>query len=191
MTANSYGPNSARYKMPEFDPTIAAREYRADPERLWNDCVEYFLWCEQNPLTVEKSAFQASSGEWVTHHERRPRVFTIKGLCMWLGIDHSTWQRWRIRRPEMRFLVEHVESIIWSNKFEYATIGVYNPHIISRDLGLADRQELTGADGGPLQTEDVTKRDAADFLSQLSRLAAAAGAREPSIQPEPDDEGDA
>lgn len=43
-------------------------------------------------------------------------------------------------------------------------------------LGQSDKQaiEHTGAGGGPIQTEDVTKRDADDFTSRILRLAARA-----------------
>lgn len=34
--------------------------------------------------------------------------------------------------------------------------------------------EHSGPDGGPIQTEDVTKRDAEDFAGRMARLAAAA-----------------
>lgn len=36
------------------------------------------------------------------------------------------------------------------------------------------RMEITGKGGGPIQTEDVTRRDADDFAGRMARLAAAA-----------------
>lgn len=40
-------------------------------------------------------------------------------------------------------------------------------------LGQRDKQEISGPDGGPIQTEDVT-RDAADFTRRMAGLAARA-----------------
>ncbi|MDC9826565.1 terminase small subunit, partial [Devosia sp. ZB163] len=43
-----------------------------------------------------------------------------------------------------------VDEIIRAQKFEGAAAGLLNPNIIARDLGLADKQELTGKGGSPL-----------------------------------------
>ena len=40
-------------------------------------------------------------------------------------------------------VITHVENVIFTQKFEGATVGAYNANIIARDLGLIDHQEIT------------------------------------------------
>lgn len=51
--------------------------------------------------------------------------------------------------------------------------------VLSRVAGWSERHEVTGKDGGPIQTEDTTS-GAAAFTSRLSRLAARAAEAEAS-----------
>jgi len=56
---------------------------------------------------------------------------------------------------------------MYALKFEAAAGGLLNPNIIARDLGLAERTELTGRDGEPIKTQlDVTKLDS-DTMRKL------------------------
>lgn len=43
--------------------------------------------------------------------------------------------------------------------------GPLNPNLIARDLGLADRQELSGRDGGAIETKDVSDVEIARRLA--------------------------
>ena len=45
-----------------------------------------------------------------------------------------------------------MDEIIRTQKFEGASADLLNPNIIARDLGLADKSELTGAGGGAIET---------------------------------------
>lgn len=139
------------------------------PEALWDACVEYFEWVDANPLH-EVIAYQGKAGESLP----KLRAMTIVGLCLFLDIDETSWRNWRASRPDLLPIITRVERVIYSQKFEGAAAGLFVPNIIARDLGLADRQELSGPDGKPIQTEDVTKRDADDFAGRMARLAASA-----------------
>lgn len=58
-------------------------------------------------------------------------------------------------------------------------------------LGQRDKSEFTGADGGPIQTEDVTKRDAESFTSSIAGLVAKHGAQGGTQEADTEDEGSA
>lgn len=123
----------------------------SSPSQLWKACVSYFEWVTENPLK-EEQVF--SNGSRMTVN--RPRAMTLEGLCIHLGISRKTWQNWRNRYTEsgdISRLIEVVDNIIYSQKFEYAAVGMMNSSLISRDLGLADRSEITGRDGRAIQTE--------------------------------------
>ena len=65
-------------------------------------------------------------------------------------------------------------------------------YVLSRVAGWTERQaiEHTGADGGPVQIEQV-QRDADEFASRVLRLAAARGLAPGDGEPEPGDKGGA
>lgn len=121
----------------------------ATAEELEADCEEYFEWVEANPLYEDRLVtFQgAASHEPVA----KMRAMTIAGLCLFLRIGQSTWAEFR-KREDLLGVTTRVDDIIRTQKFAGAAADLLNPNIIARDLGLADKQELTGPDGKPLNT---------------------------------------
>ena len=132
-----------------------------------NDCAAYFEWCATNAIQ-EEELFH-NKGAIVRADKAKLRVFTKKGLCAFVGIPEGRLTTYTQQGDEWAEAVELVESIIYTQKFENAAAGLINSTLISRDLGLADRQELTGADGGPVQTEEVSPRER--IASRLAQLA--------------------
>lgn len=121
------------------------------PEEFWNAAVEYFDWAEANKLQEAKLvSFQGSSTI-----EKLPKVraFTLTGLCNFLGISGRCWRDYR-DRPETAHVAALIEQVIYQQKFEAAAADMLNVNIIARDLGLAERSELTGKDGQPLIPEN-------------------------------------
>jgi len=119
----------------------------ASPDDMWSACLEYFEWVEANPL-YERKAFHAS-GVIVTDDMPKMRAMTIVGLCNFLDISTDTWALYR-GREDFVGITARAEQIMRQQKFEGASADLLNPNIIARDLGLADKQELGGPDGGPL-----------------------------------------
>jgi hypothetical protein len=122
---------------------------------LWSACCEYFEWVEQNPLYEDKLVtFQGSA----THEPvAKMRAMTIAGLCLFLDVSFETWTEWRRSRPDLSDVISRAEAIIYQQKFSGAAADLLNANIIARDLGLADKSELTGKDGGALVI-NVVKR---------------------------------
>jgi hypothetical protein len=105
-------------------------------DELYNSASEYFDWCNDNPLKEEK-AF--GTGLKVTVSLMRP--FTLTGLLLFLDVDENTWQRYRKEEPYKDFwaVIKKIDSIIYTQKFEGAAVGLLNPNIIARDLGLSEK----------------------------------------------------
>lgn len=123
----------------------------ATPEDLWAACVEYFNWNEENPLYEAKLvSFQ---GESTIEQLPKMRAMTIAGLCIYIDISHRQWNEWKQSRADLVPVIMKAEEIIRRQKFEGAASDFFNSNIIARDLGLADRSELSGPDGGPIKTE--------------------------------------
>jgi len=138
------------------------------PESLINKCAGYFEWLDNNPLQEARLvSFEGNSRIVNVPKMRSP---TLAGLCLHLEISRDNWGKWRRgeNRSDLQPVVEIVEQIMYEAKFTGAAAGLLNPLIISRDLGLADRSEVTGRDGGPLQTVDLT--DETRLIDEARRL---------------------
>lgn len=110
------------------------------PAALWEACCEYFEWVEANPL-YEMKAF-AYQGVVVQEPVAKMRAMTMSGLCIFLDIDETTWRDWR-KSDDFSPVVLRVDKIIYEQKFTGAAADLLNPNIIARDLGLADKQDVT------------------------------------------------
>ena len=139
----------------------------SNPDDLWAACTEYFEWVEDNPLWEAKAfAFQ---GLVTVESLPKMRAMTIDGLCVFLDIESRTWRGWREDRADLIPVITRVEEIIRDQKFAGASADLLNANIIARDLGLTDKKEHTGADGGPIQTEDLSASAEMRGLSALLR----------------------
>jgi hypothetical protein len=119
----------------------------ASAELLRDACIEYFEWVEANPLYEAK----LTSYQGVNKIEAVPkmRAMTIGGICLFLGITQTTWIEWR-KQNDFSEVISWADAIIRDQKFTGAAADLLNPNIIARDLGLADKSEITGKDGSPL-----------------------------------------
>lgn len=117
----------------------APRTY-STPEELWIKCCEYFEWVEENPL-YDRKAF-SFQGEVITEDLPKMRAMTIEALCAFIGVDDRTWRRWKENREDLCPVIYLVEKLIYEQKFTGAAADLLNANIISRDLGLADKQSV-------------------------------------------------
>jgi hypothetical protein len=145
-----------------------------NPDKLWAACVEYFEWVEANPL-MEAKAF-AFQGVVTQESIPKMRAMTLGGLCLFLDIGMDTWIEWRKTRSDLSKVITQAEAVIYQQKFTGAAADLLNANIISRELGLADRSEITGKDGGPIETKDTSGAEKlAEFLNGIAERGAKAG----------------
>lgn len=139
-------------------------------DQLWKSCLEYFEWVENNPLIEQRAAqFQ---GEFVYGEIEKMRAMTISGLCVFLDIDQSTWENYRAKEDFFR-VTKKVDEIIRNQKFVGAAANLLNANIIARDLSLADKKEVTGEDGKPIEhiTVEISDEDAvASYLRMIKQI---------------------
>jgi hypothetical protein len=120
----------------------------SSPEQLWDACKEYFEWNEDNPLWEIKSYMY--QGAPVQDQIPRMRAMTKEGLYSFLEISRACWDDYK-NKEDFSSITMRVEQIIRQQKFEGAAAELLNANIIARDLGLADKSELTGRNGGPVE----------------------------------------
>ena len=109
------------------------------PEELWDACIQYFQWVEDNPLFESKiCSFQ---GENKIEEIPKMRAMTKQGLCLYIDIDPTTWEEYKVREDFTR-ICTRVESVIYQQKFTGASADLLNPSIIARDLGLKESSSV-------------------------------------------------
>lgn len=127
------------------------------PEILWEASCEYFEWCDANPLledTIQKIKI-TGVGEEIQHEPiTKMRAYTWEGLELFL--DVSSLRDYKTKESHKDFIqvITRIEKIMYNQKFTGAASGFFNPSIIARDLGLADKQETTVKVEQPLFGDD-------------------------------------
>lgn len=137
----------------------------ANADELWEVCVKYFEWADANPI-YEQKVFNYKG---VTSRVNVPklRAYTHTGLCAFIDVYPASWKRWAKEREDLLPVIEAVDAIIYEQKFTGAAAEVLNSSFIARDLGLADRSELSGLNGGPIETEVSAKDVLLDRLNAI------------------------
>jgi hypothetical protein len=133
------------------------RKYET-PQALAKACAEYFSWLELNPLKSAKAI--AYKGDATLAEEPKLQAATLHGLCLYIGISRVTWHQWRESRPDFSNVMQAVEDAIYHQKFTGAAADLLNARIISRDLGLVERKDVTSADE-PLPQAEMSDREIA------------------------------
>tara|TARA_R110000782_G_scaffold55357_1_gene116721 strand:- start:92 stop:583 length:492 start_codon:yes stop_codon:yes gene_type:complete len=124
----------------------------ATPQIMLDAAFDYFTWVENNPLT-KQIIYQGV----VQGNEELLRAMTIKGLCIFWGVNTRYLSDFIAglnledsQAKDFSTVIDTIKEIIETQKFEGASAGLLNPNIIARDLGLADKKELSGSVENPL-----------------------------------------
>lgn len=141
-------PSTLRLKEPIYN-TISKRGPKpvfATPEELRDTAIEYFKWADRNGMEEEKLFHH--QGSLTRGRTTKLRAYTVAGLCLFLDISRKTWGHYHTDRgDEFREVCEWIEEVIRDQKFTGAACNLLNPTIIARDLGLAEKSEVTNPDG--------------------------------------------
>lgn len=142
------------------------------PAKLWEYAQDYFEYSEANKW---KSGELIKSGDLagtvVTVYKRVP--FTWAGFVVYLirrnvcsDLDEYKSNA-RGAYAEFSDVIKQINAVMYQNKFEGATVGDFNPNIIARDLGLAEKTVT--------EVKDTTEEIDYDSLSEsaLEEIVAA------------------
>lgn len=115
------------------------------PLDLLEKCIEYFEWNEETPiLTTEVVKVRVQGGAEEIKHETVPKVraMTIRAMCLYLEIGTSTWEGYR-KKKAYSGIVTYAEDVIFTQKFENAAAGLLKENLITRELGIKEKTEVT------------------------------------------------
>ena len=161
------------------------------PDDLWNAACEYFQWCDDNPwikheqrrgsqkvdvlelVAIAKKEnldindlLNKSMSDTVEIKTSRP--YTLTALCLFLGVNTQYFKTFKAQLKkedplyeDFNTIITRIEETIYSQKFEGASVGLFNANIIARDLGLSDKKEL----------DHTTKGESINNITDLSSLS--------------------
>lgn len=139
-----------------------------EPAILWNACMEYFEWCNNNPLyAAEIVKFQ---GKGTIEPVPKMRAMSMTGMCIFLDISKDTWYEYK-KYPDFTEICMRAEEVIYTQKFEGASADLLNPAIIARELGLVDKKEVEQKVNGGLNIVAPTEADA-EIIKRLNDINA-------------------
>ena len=157
------GHNMRGHKLWKLRKTHGRKKKYETAEDLWTAACKYFQWCENNP--VYETHLLKQGLESVTGEVEKPRPYTKQGLCIHIGICWTTYFLYE-KDEALKEVTETINNIIFDQKFSYAAIGVFNHALIARDLGMVDKQELSGDPDKPLLAASSRLKDMLDRVSE-------------------------
>lgn len=139
------------------------------PKQLFDLAVKYFEWAEANAIqAAETASFQGEVEESLVH---KPRVFTVTGFKLFVGLSDATIARYR-SEEDYCDVMEFVDSVINEQKFQLAANGIINASFIGKDLGIDKPASInidntSSASAGAVATTEDAMKDAVNSVLDL------------------------
>lgn len=154
---------------PEFKNPFVGRPLSYKPAELADKFIEYIEWAKTHPivLTDTEEGTKNDKTHDVTITKTKPRLISIEGFLVFLGKRQSWWSELGNGKRGAEFLVlkQCVREYCENYQTEMASTGLFNANIISRLLGLADKQEIAAEIKGV--TVNVTNPETAQVLQDI------------------------
>lgn len=118
--------------------------HKYTPEALWDEAVKYFYWISEK-VWYKNEAVKSGNSAGTLIPVPTSTPMSIQSFCLFADIDDNTFNRYEKAEGYEAFweITRRIKAIIESQQFEGATVGVYNPNIIARKLGLTDKTDIT------------------------------------------------
>lgn len=130
------------------------------PEAMMEAAIEYFE--KTNQRKWFKTDFRGKDAKKVQIPTETP--YTISGLCIFWGVnvqyltdfENAIKEKPKKSKKDNNFslVITTIREIIWTQKFEGASVGAFNSNIISMELGMKAKMEGTITFEQPLFHED-------------------------------------
>lgn len=152
----------------EFMRRTGQTQVNFTPDAVVAAAIDYTRWVEDNPLYETKTQYSKDAGKWVSTRVPKMRAMTYGGFQLFCGIGSNRLADWR-KIDEYSTAMDFVDLVIKTQKFEGAAAGLLNAVIVARDLGLADKQEVSGPGGGAIRniTTDMSAEEAAEAWAEI------------------------
>lgn len=107
------------------------------PEGLWKGAIEYFKWCDLNPIKAKRTVTTGKGiGTKVEVEFIRP--YSLRGMCLHVGVTEEYIRDMRAtNKSEIPYLVaSRILMNIWVQNTEMAMVGEFNAQFVAKLLNL-------------------------------------------------------
>lgn len=154
----------ALYNKKYGDIAMVAINRKYTPEEVFNFAVRYFSWAESEAIkAIETAAFQGVVSESLVH---KPRVFTLTGLALFMGVNINRFARWRTEAGYSD-VMEFIDNVIYEQKYQLGVAGIINSIIVGKELGIDKPQEITISNNSTANDVDSMKEALESVISKL------------------------
>ena len=132
--------------IPFCNPYKAGRPLKFTPIELAEKFDEFVKWAQTHPIKVRKTSTTTGQSEVKSVSiEERPRLVSVIQFLNWLGMTKRWWTELSDGKygAEFSTLKDNITQYCFEYQYEAASSWQYNPNIVARYLGLADKQETT------------------------------------------------
>jgi len=143
----------------------------ATKELLLDASYEYFEYMDSNKWVINEitKKINVNTPDDITKKKKpKSQPYSIEGLCLFLGCSFSWWRNSKLRfknnptnetESELLEAMEQIELIVFVNQFNGASIGEFDPRIMTSKLGLITKTENTNfnvnSETEPLSTDEI------------------------------------
>ena len=154
----------ALYNKKYGDIATVAINRKYTPEEVFDFAVRYFSWAESEAIkAIETAAFQGVVSESLVH---KPRVFTLTGLALFMGVNINRFARWRTEAGYSD-VMEFIDNVIYEQKYQLGVASIINSTIVGKELGIDKPQEITISNNSTANDVDSMKEALESVISKL------------------------
>lgn len=154
----------ALYNKKYGDIAMVAINRKYTPEEVFDFAVRYFSWAESEAIkAIETAAFQGVVSESLVH---KPRVFTLTGLALFMGVNINRFASWRTEAGYSD-VMEFIDSVICEQKYQLGVAGIINSTIVGKELGIDKPQEIKISNNSTANDVDSMKEALESVISKL------------------------
>lgn len=131
---------------------------------LWEKALEYFAWCDDNPVKISVKEKKRNSQKNGTGDENQfesvPKPYTLDGLCLWCNIlvPWATFKRDQLKRQggeDFSIVLNACEKCVRDQQVTGAMIGLYSERLTARLNGISEKVEQVIEERATMTWEDV------------------------------------
>ena len=154
----------ALYNKKYGDIAMVAINRKYTPEEVFDFAVRYFSWAESEAIkAIETAAFQGVVSESLVH---KPRVFTLTGLALFMGVNINRFARWRAEAGYSD-VMEFIDNVIYEQKYQLGVAGIISSTIVGKELGIDKPQEIKISNNSTANDVDSMKEALESVISKL------------------------
>lgn len=132
------------------------------PQELWDKFIEYCRWIDENPWQVTQVSSSVNENDFGRRKNQnqgvsiKQRAYTLYGFCAYAGTyKWGDFKRSYLSKKGFSEVISAIEACILSQQVDGALLHQFDSNLVARINGMADRTELTGKDGTPIERQPI------------------------------------